>query len=568
MKFFSFRKKRLRESSAEHEIEPDEIFLDSSNLPQFDKYQFEGRLEKAISAKTVTFWGFAFLLCGLILLGRTWVLQIARGESYAELAQKNRLRSSVIFAPRGLIEDRNGEPLAVNKANEEHPHYPSREYVTGGGFSHLLGYIEYPKTDSSGVYFRTEYVGKEGVEYLYNAVLKGENGLQISEENARGDVESESVIQLPRYGLNLTLSVDKRLQQKLYELIKSTASDRGFVGGAAGIMDIETGELLVLTSFPEYDSNIMSEGSDPEAISDFLTDERQVFLNRSVDGLYAPGSIMKPFIAVGALIEGVISPDKQILSTGSISIPNPYNPSSVSVFRDWKAHGLVDMREALAVSSDVYFYEIGGGFEDQQGLGIERIKKYLMLFGFGDRNSDNELLQVSGTIPDPKWKAETFEGEPWRIGDTYNTSIGQYGTQVTLMQVLRATAALTNGGRLIEPTLMVGGNRGRVHEKKLDIPESVLKVVQEGMRDAVLFGTASGLGVGGVEVAAKTGTAEIGSRKLYVNSWIEGFFPYDDPRYAFVVLMERGPHDNTVGALFVMRQFIDWLSIEAPEYLK
>jgi len=358
------------------------------------------------------------------------------------------------------------------------------------------------------------------------------------------------------------------LQNKLFELIKNLAAQRGFSGGAAAIMNIENGEMLALTSFPEFDSTVMSEGENAAAIGRFNADERQPFLDRALDGLYTPGSIVKPFIASAALTENIITPEKSILSTGSISIPNPYNPDKESVFKDWKAHGYVNMREAIAVSSDVYFYEIGGGFGDQPGLGIARIKQYLELFGFGKADENNFLLDVKGTIPDPVWKAKTFNGEPWRIGDTYNTSIGQYGMQVTPMQALRATAAIANGGLLVEPTVLKDGNRGGVYSRSLGLSDDVLKVVREGMRGSVLSGTAANLNIGSVAVAAKTGTAELGTRKQYVNSWVEGFFPYENPKYAFVVLMEHGPHDNTVGALFVFRQFLDWLSSEVPEYLQ
>src|SRR3989338_8322697 len=135
-------------------------------------------------------------------------------------------------------------------------------------------------------------------------------------------------------------------------------------------MDVTTGELLALTSYPEYDQNALTAGMDQVSFNRLLNDKRKPFLNRAVGGLYTPGSIIKPIVALGALNENLISPEKEILSTGSISVPNPYDPSKPSVFGDWKAHGYTDMREALAVSSDTYFYAIGAGYEDQRGLGI------------------------------------------------------------------------------------------------------------------------------------------------------------------------------------------------------
>ena len=132
----------------------------------------------------------------------------------------------------------------------------------------------------------------------------------------------------------------------------------------------------------------------------------------------SPGSIVKPYVAIAALEEKVIDPEKEILSTGSISVPNPYDPTRKTVFMDWKAHGLVDMRRAIAVSSNVYFYEVGGGFEGQPGLGIARLNKYFRMFGLG-KSVDGGLFDgPAGTVPSPEWKERVFPGDPWRIGDT------------------------------------------------------------------------------------------------------------------------------------------------------
>jgi penicillin-binding protein 2 len=252
----------------------------------------------------------------------------------------------------------------------------------------------------------------------------------------------------PINGKNLNLSIDASVQAKLFESISTLANRVGFSGGAGGIMDVNTGEILALTSFPEYTSGAMADG-DNELVQKYLKDTvRKPFLNRFVDGLYTPGSIVKPFVALAALSQKIISPDTQILSTGSISIPNPYDQTRKTVFSDWKAHGLVDMRKALAVSSNVYFYEIGGGFEKQKGLGIENLEKYFSMFGLGKPIKDSLLASPAGTIPSPEWKEKVFPGDPWRVGDTYFTSIGQYGFQVTPLQMLRAYSAIANNGML------------------------------------------------------------------------------------------------------------------------
>ena len=330
-------------------------------------------------------------------------------------------------------------------------------------------------------------------------------------------------------------------------------------------MDVNTGEIVTLVSYPEYDPNILVEGKNEEIIAGYSTNERKPYFNRAVSGRYTPGSIVKLFVAIGALNEGVITPEKKILSTGSISIPNRWNPELSTVFKDWKAHGWVDVRDALAVSSNVYFYEVGGGFEDQEGLGIRNIEKYMRMFGIGEISGIDIYGEEEGVIPNPKWKEENFDGEPWRIGDTYHTAIGQYGFQVTLIQMVRAVAAIATDGILVVPH--VAGQK--VKTKKItEIDQQHFNLVKTGMRQAVTDGTAKGLNVPQVKVAAKSGTAEIGTTKRKVNSWIVGFFPYDNPKYSFVVMMEEGPRDNTIGALYIIRQLLDWMLVQAPEYLK
>ncbi|MDO8590388.1 MAG: penicillin-binding transpeptidase domain-containing protein [bacterium] len=564
-----FFKKNLHQKNWGREIDPDEIFIDATNLPKFDQSQFEGRLEKPISKRTVIGCGILFCLILIVFSGKISMLQIAQGKTYALKSEQNSLRQTVIFPERGVIYDRNKILLASNVYVATSSEFSRRTYAPIAGLAHILGYVRYPAKDSSGFYYQDRYEGMDGVEKIYDQEISGEKGLKITDTNALGKVESESVIELPRDGSNLLLSVDSRIEAKLYELMKISAISIGFDGGAGVLMDVNTGEIITLVSFPEYDSNVMSDKTNKEEIKGFVQSAQKPFLNRVTDGLYTPGSIVKPFIALAALKEAVIDPKKEILSTGSISIPNPFDPAKKSVFKDWKAHGYVDMRTALAVSSDVYFYEIGGGFENQAGLGITAIEKYMRIFGFGETVRENPLLDKAGSIPSPKWKEENFKGDPWRIGDTYHTSIGQYGFQVTPMQAVRATASLANGGRLLNPTLLKKGESEVViGEVSLPFNDEQITVVKEGMRQAVLSGTSKGLDIPQVTIAAKTGTAELGTSKKFVNSWIIGFLPYDKPRFAFAAIMEKGPYENTIGALYVMRQLFEWMAVNTPEYFK
>ncbi|MFC1730662.1 penicillin-binding transpeptidase domain-containing protein [candidate division KSB1 bacterium] len=546
--------------SKNREIEPDEIFLDSSNLPEFDRNQFEGRIEKPI-AKSVQFFVVGiFLLVFILYVGRIGYLQLYKGESFKYLSENNRLQHSIIFAERGVLYDRNGEELVWNEAGDEK--FALRKYTSLDGLSHVLGYVGYPLKDRSGIYYQEEFIAKDGVELYSDNLLRGENGLEIEEIDALQEVKSKSVIRPPRDGQNVTLSIDARLNQALYNLLGERARESGFVGGAGMLMDVTNGEIIALASFPEFDSQVLTDGEPHAQIRSYVGDIRKPFLNRIVSGLYTPGSIVKPIVAVGALSEGVITPDKKILSTGSISIPHPYIEDEYSVFVDWKAHGYVDVREAIANSSNVYFYEVGGGFEEQAGIGIEGINKYASLFGLG-KETKSPFVEGEGVIPNPEWKLETFDNDPWRIGDTYNTAIGQYGFQVTPIQMVRAIGAIANGGTLMTPIIEKDGES--VGEN-LSLDGDILQIVREGMRMGVKEGSAKALNTAYIEVAAKTGTAQLGVSKKFVNSWVTGFFPYDDPKYAFIVIMEKGPEGNLVGAASVMRGYIEWINIHAPEY--
>ena len=506
-------------------IDPDEIFLDSTNLPEFDRSQFEGRIERPIPRRAIVMLASGFLLVCLTFIGRLWFLQIESGAIYAAVSEDNRLEHSSVFATRGVIYDRYGLELASNsfQTTQEGEETPVRLYSDIEGLAHVLGYVRLPRKDTSGEYYEYQSTGQAGVEQIYDASLQGVNGTKIVERGARGDVRSESTIEQPVNGKNITLSLDAELTGALHHAIKNVANEVHFEGGAGVMMDIETGEIIALTSYPEYSSTILSRGKPAETIAGYLDDPRTPFLDRVVSGLYTPGSIVKPFLALGALHENIISPEKQLYSSGALIIPNPYFPDKPSVFRDWRAHGYVDMRHALAVSSDEYFYMVGGGYKDQEGLGISRIDHYMGLFGFGSLTGIALSNESEGVVPTPAWKAENFDGEEWLLGNTYHTAIGQYGFQVTPIQMVRAIAAIGNGGKLLTPVFKKEDAGPAV---VLPFTESEYKVVRDGIRLSVLEGTAAALNVSYVKMAAKTGTAELGASKQFVNSLVICFFPY------------------------------------------
>ncbi len=551
---------RRRFKQAYRDLDPDEVLLDARNLPSFNTQQFEGRLEKPISKLSFYFLAALFALVLVIFLGKVFQLQVVQGGALAERSHNNTLRHIPIFAERGIIEDRHGEELAWNDAEL------GRAYNEAPGLAHLVGYIGYPNEEemATGNFHPKQMVGREGAERWFNEELEGGRGLKIEEVDVGGEVVSEHVLEVPKSGAPVRLSIDLGVQGELGRAIESMMSEYGFRGGAGLIMDVKTGQLLAMVSAPEYRSGILSQGEDRAAINGYLTDKRLPFLNRVLRGLYTPGSIVKTIMAAAALQEGVISPTKQIYSSGEIAIANPYSPKDKSIFRDWKAHGWVDVRRALAVSSNVYFYAVGGGYEDQRGIGIRAIDRYAQAFGLGEATGFRFGSEETGNIPTPEWKEKVFDGEPWRLGDTYHTVIGQYGFQVTPLQMVRVVGALATGS-LVRPTISttdqpVSTPLGAVS------PEN-LQIVREGMRQAVLEGTAKGLMVNEVAIAGKTGTAELGVSKADVNSWTMGFWPYENPRFAYAVVLEQGSRNNLVGATLAMRQVINWLVANRPEYL-
>jgi len=546
------------------EIAPDEIFADSSNIPQFDTDHFEGRVERPITRRVTVSIGIFFMLLFAAYLAQAWRLQLQNGAHYAERADQNQLQRSILFADRGVITDRSGRPLAWNDRRDGSD-FSTRRYAPYRGIAQTVGYAKMPAKDDNGVYFREESAGVDGIEAAFNQELLGKNGAQLTETSAVGKIISQSMLVPPQNGAMLALSIDAALSQGLYDALSSRARQSKFRAGAGVIMDIHSGEILALTSYPEFPLQTLADGTDAKTISALLSDKSLPFLNRAVDGLYAPGSIVKPFVAAGALTEGVIDENTQILSTGSISVPNPFDAEHPSIFNDWRAHGWVDMRHAIAVSSDVYFYEVGGGFQGQKGIGIDGLNKYLRMFGFGSPTKLQGFTEPAGIIPNVAWKEQVFPGDPWRIGDTYHTAIGQYGVTVTPLQAVRAVSAIANGGTLMQPSILASSTPQGV---ELPLAPHTLQVVREGMRLSVTESIAQGISVPWVTAAAKTGTAQVGVNNQWENSWIIGFFPYENPKYAFAVVLEKAPTGILVGAPAVVRDTFTWMHENAPQYLQ
>jgi len=551
-----WRRKRL----TDREIAPDEIFLDASNAPAFDRARFEGRLETPLPLSTYALLGTTLGLLFCILVARAWSLQVADGALYAEESAHNSLAVTPVFASRGVITDMNGIIIAENVTG---PDGSIRRNYPFPSLSQVTGYVSYPKKDAKGVYYDTNETGLAGLEAEYDAQLSGRNGQLLTETDALGRVRSEGGIVPAEEGKPLKLSIDSDLQEHLARAVADTARAAGFIAGSGVILDASSGAVRALVSYPSYDANVMADGEPASTIASYNTNIGRPFLDHAVQGVYVPGSIVKPLVSAGALTDGIITTATVINDPGSLTIPDPYHPGKEFIYKGWKALGPVDVKKAIAWSSDIFFYTVGGGFKSQKGLGIDRLGYWYQQFGLGTTTGIDLAGEASGLVPSPEWKQATFK-EPWYLGDTYFTAIGQYAMQVTPIQMARAIAAVANGGRLYTPELLADEPPTYT---TVPVDPAQLAVVRSGMRLSVTAALASAINLPYVSVAAKTGTAQTGTRNQYDNSWVVGFFPYDNPRYAFAVVLERGPQGAGEQSVNVMREFFDSLYAAGSPYV-
>ena len=453
---------------------------------------------------------------------------------------------------------------------------PVREYREGENFSHLIGYtgkIRSEELESQPQFYSlTDYVGRDGLENSYEEVLRKNPGKMRIERDALGNVISKEIIQLPESGKSLVLWLDSDLQKKIREVLEKQRQAFGARGAAAVALDPKTGGVLALVSLPDFDNNLFQKGADPEKLQELLEDPFKLrpLFNRAISGRgYLVGSTIKPLIASAALEEKIISPEKFIYARGFIEVPDQYHPEKVYIYRDWKVHGWTDLRKAIAQSVNVYFYTIGGGYGEQEGLGPTRIKSYLELFGWGEKTGIDLPNEGLGLVPSPEWKKAYFEKKEdqiWYDGNTYYLSIGQEYVLATPLQLSVSIAAIANGGKLFQPRVVKSIVDTEEIEPKIIrenfIDSKNLQVVREGMRQTVTQGTAAGyLNLLEVSSAAKTGSAQTGKFDKYGNellhNWVTVFAPYENPEIVLTIMLEDVP-GVMAAALPVAKEILEW----------
>ena len=466
-------------------------------------------------------------------------------------------------APRGEIYSSDGVLLAGNIEKEmtetdDQNNIFKKEYIRtypdGIIFAHVLGYlnsVDLDDLEADSYYQLNDKIGREGIESKYENFLRGEKGRIDKVVNAKGNLieGSEKIVSQPVQGDKLVLNINAGLQKKLYETIKKRVPDKN---ASAIALDPQTGKILALVSIPSYDNNSVpsTQGS---------------FFNRTIAGKYPSGSIIKPLIAAAGLEEDIITPQTKINCQGKILIPG------TSVFKnDWKVHGITDLNKALAESCNIYFFGVGGGYGDIQGLGMQKIKKYLDLFYIEDKLGIDLPGEKVGFVPTEEWfnkSRVTEEGRFWSIDDVYNASIGQGFFEATPLHMAVALSAIANGGKIYQPQIVNeilsidGIVKETVEPKILNekfISSENIKAVKEGMRQCVVSSTGSCRQLISLPVTSggKTGTAETAGDQE-PHAWFVSFAPYENPEIFLLVMVENGGGGEKVSAP-IAKEVLEW----------
>lgn len=425
-----------------------------------------------------------------------------------------------------------------------------RNYVAVPGIGHIMGYtgkVGQAELDASETYSYASIVGKSGIEKAYEQRLYGTPGVERVEVNSKGYFQRVIGNQPAVSGEPLALTIDAGLQQRLGELLAAKMTETQSSAAVGVVMDPRDGAVLAMVSLPDYDNNLFAGGISKDQLARLVDDPAAPLTNRAIAGVYPAGSVVKPMLAAAGLAEGVITEKTTLNIPAEIRIGD-------FVFPDWKAHGMTDVRKAISVSSDIFFYAIGGGWDVVPGLGIERLDRYLELFGFGKPTGIELSGESNGLVPTPDWK-ERVKKEPWYLGDTYHLSIGQGYFLATPLQVATSTAAVANGGTLVTPHLAIHDTPSPSATSILD--DKWLAIARSGMRQAVESGSARQLQALPVTSGGKTGTAQFGIEEK-THAWFTAFAPYENPEIVITVLLDGGGAGNEVAepvALEAMQWF-------------
>jgi len=503
---------------------------------------------------------------------------------------------------------------------------PVRQYPTGNLTSEIVGFLGPIPAALEDYYVEQGFVanrdkvGYAGVEQTLNDILAGKNGTRVVEVNVAGEIIrnlSEPIDPVP--GNDVYLTIDTRLQSIAREaLISEIEYWNQYAGktlsnsGVVIAMNPQTGEILAMVSYPNYENNRLERVIPAYYYEQLSNDPQRPLLNQAISSEFPPGSVFKMAPALGILNEGVVTPDYEIECPGAITVMQKYyenDPGTPREYVCWNrnGHGMVDFRWGVAYSCDVYWYKVGGGFEDEvpgNGLGIWRIGEYARALGYGEPTGIELPGEEDGLIPDPTWK-RINQGENWATGDTYIATMGQGYVLATPLQVLNSISTIANGGKLmnvtivnkvtepdstvvqdfspsvrwditVDPVINVYEDNVTTGERKTVEPW-VIELTNEAMRLVVTDGTADDQFVGDQNSSAgKTGTAEYcdnvaqekGLCKFGAwpsHAWYVGYAPWDNAEIAVIAFVYNGTEGSTVAAPIVRKVLDAYFELKAAD---
>lgn len=532
--------------------------------------------------RTTAFSAICLIIFFMLFL-RLFHLQIVEGQHSSELSDGNRIQIRLIYAPRGVIFDRNGRVLAANApafrlvdrqtqkikliSREEalelevknDPKASDLEvdnvriYPLGEKVSHVVGYVGEISSDQLGFPQFKDYqigdrVGKTGLEAQYENFLRGDNGGEIIEVDSMGR-KLQTLRKNPAIpGQNIYLNIDADLQENLYQKVEEGLLRSGSCCGAAIAMDPQNGEVLALASFPSFDPDIFILGDD-SLVNEIFTQADSPILNRVIGGSYPPGSTFKIVSALAGLTEAKITKDTIIQDSGVIYLGS-FKFSNWYFNQYGKTEGPLNLIRALKRSNDIYFYQVG------QMVGEKVLGDWAKRLKLGKKMEIDLPGEIEGLIPDDGWKQKTL-GQIWYPGDTLHMAIGQGFVLTTPLQILGITSYIAAGGSLYKPQLVskvVDGNRvvkryiPQILVSNLTSQDHILSIKEGLVEVAQPGGTAWPFFTFPIPTAGKTGTAEFGDPKGRTHAWYTSFAPAEDPKIAMTILLEASGEGSSVAA--------------------
>ncbi len=517
------------------------------------------------------------VLVFLFLVSRLFELQIIKGKYYRELSENNRVRKIELAAPRGKIVARGGEVLVGNSEIKKRLVFKKeggfelsdntsgvdkneivstfqRYYSLGPAFAHAGGYLGEvgedevkkvnPKCSGKGPWRPGDFVGRGGLEEEYDCSLRGIPGEELIEVDITGKVLRILGKVDPIPGKDLKTNIDFGLQKKVAEEMMDKKG--------AFIATDPRGEVLAFYSAPSYDPNLFVKSGNSEEINSLFKNSNLPLFNRVIGGLYHPGSVFKPTIAVAALEEGKIDKNYRYTDTGVIKV-NDYLYTNWYFTQYGRTEGEIGLTRAMARSTDTFFYKVG------EIVGIDKLARYAKEFGYSEESGVDLPGEVAGLIPTPEWKKKV-KNEIWFLGNTYHFSIGQGDVAVSPIEVNRAIAAIANDGYICQPKLV-----GTPRCSNLNLKKETLDLVKQGMEGVCSEGGTGytffdfSLKYDGKNVLCKTGTAETNDDKK-THAWFTLIAPSNLPEIVATTLVEGGGEGAAIAGP-IARKIMDYWMI-------